>query len=856
MTAAAGYGKSTLVAAWLAERDRRAAWLSLDEGDNDLRQFVSYVVAAVETLFPEACHGTAALLKAPELPPLKVLTGHLCNELDAIGEPFTLVLDDYQSIRETAIHDLASELLRHPPMGLQLMILARRDPPLPLASLRAGDSMAEIRFDDLRFSESEAAELMEEALGRALSGAALSQAQEITEGWVAGLHLVALAIRQKTDPEGFLLSLRGGIREIQDYLMAEVLCREPAEFQQCMLRTSVVDRFSASFCGGVCEKCDECPLAGEQMMANLAHMGVFLIPLDPAGEWYRYHHLFRDFLRERLEREVGAEGLADLHLRASHWFEEMGLNDEAIDHALKAGEPARAAEIVESHLHAELNADRWQLIERWLRRIPEEVRQERPQLLLGAACVAIERARLEDLPALVERIETLVDDDAAEPELLGGLNFLRGEVRLWQGEPRRSLEFFLEAREQIPSSQHFVGGENELYAGLALQAMGHHDQAREELQQSRRDAGSGAPVYLSRLVAGQTFVDTLAGELAAAAEGARRLESIGKKHGIGYIEFWGAYMETLAQFHWFEIDAAVRGFSGVAEKAYLMHSRLAADTMAGLALCHQFGGEPGGANTALQKLREFANESGNAELRTVAGSCEVRLAVWRGDLEPALRWQRSFREPLDFPSMLFWLEVPAMTECRVLIARGREADLEEAEVKLAALGEGLGNLHNTCQFIDVTALHAMALEKMGQSEKALETLGMAVALAERGGWIRPFVEIGAPMGEILSRFAPPVHTADFVGRLLEAIAEGAADAAKGPAVSITPPAKQPLIEPLTNRELDVLELIGNRLYDKEIADQLSISPGTVKSHLKHIYQKLDVGNRRQAVEKAKALQII
>ena len=854
ISAPAGYGKSTLIAEWTATDERPAAWLHLDEADNNPRVFLRYVVAAVQSLFPEACGEIASLLQAANLPSIRVLASHLANDLAEIETPFTLTLDNYHEIRDPKIQELMTELLRHPPANVHWIIGTRHDPPLPLASLRANGRLHEIRFDDLRFTFQEAGELMASILRRPLSDLALDRVAEATEGWAAGLQLLALACRHQPDPEAFVMGLQGNILGIQDYLIAEVLSRETPEFRRCILRTSVVDRFNAGFCEGVCEKCKECTLAGAGMMQGLADSETFLIPLDPQGDWFRYHNLFRDLLRRQLETEFTPAEIADLHSSASRWFEDLGLMDRAISHALKAGDPVHAAEIVETRLHEELNADRWQTIERWLQQIPGDIQQQHPKLLLGAAYVAIERSQIGELPALVEQIEILVDENAAEPEVLGALNLLRGEIHYWQGEPARARELLFEARGQIPPSQYFVSGENELHIALALQALGRSEEARAGLAECARNAAKAGPVYHSRLAGGQVFVDMLAGELSAAAEGARRLESLGRQSGITYIELWGAYMETLARFHWNEMDAVVRSFSDLAEKIYLMNSRMAVDSLSILALGATATGQTAVSASAIRKLRKFAEESGNPELLNVAGSCEARLAVSRGDFDSADRWLRSFREPLDFSTMFFWGVNPWITECRVLTARGSDAELRQAETKLAELRKGLSQSHNASQLIEVIVLTALTLEKQGRSSQALVALGEALAMAEPGGWIRPFVELGGPMKEILGRLEPNEQTVDLVQRIDAAFTTGSSGTKSQAARPAAPP--QPLIEPLTNREIDVLELIAERLYDKEIAERLSISQGTVKTHLKHLYGKLAVGNRRHAVDRAEELGIL
>ncbi len=857
ISAPAGYGKSTLVAEWLEKSDRPVAWLSLDSGDSDPSLFLRYLVTAIDGIFPGACALTKSALAASELPSAKILAGQLANELDAIEASFTLVLDDYHLIEETAIHDLIGELLRYPAADVHLVIVTRHDPPLPLASLRAKRRLVETRFDDLQFLREEAAALMGDLHGKALSDVAMNRLMELTEGWVAGLQLVALAMRNRSDAEEFLLKLEGSIPDIRDYLLSEVLAQQPPELQECILKSSVVDRFSGSFCEGVCESCETCPLAGESMMRNLTETGIFTIPLDAEGKWFRYHHLFQDLLRSQFERNAGVDGVASLHSRASRWFEGLGSVGEAIDHALKAGDPVRAAEVVEKQRVAEFNADHWFVVRDWLRKIPAEVKQRRPGLLLAQAWVCYNQLRLSEMAELVEQAEACLGEVAEEERdgLSGEINFHKTVFRFWQGDAGGVLEFAGKAERQLPPEFVFVRSDLEVYWGMGDQMNGRGEQAVEELERKIREDPDSHPMMVTRRIVTIGFLQLLACQPAAVQQAATRLRDAAEKNSLPNTIVWSSCIHGISCFQSGDFESARSHFMEVAEKRHIFHRQAAVLGLAGLALTCEAMGRQGEADEVLDLLQEFAREDGEAASFAVADSSRARVALWRGDLGTAVRLLPPQQGTPDPAAMIYFVEVPCLTRCRVLLAKGATGEVAAVAKTLADLRKGLEDLHNTLQLIDVMVLQAWALQLMGEPGKAKETLEESLRLAEPGWWIRPFLEAGELVIALLG-----ADGGDHSPFRMEIRKKVLGRQQSGENQVEDPPSKnapeQPLSEPLTNRELDVLELIHQRLYDKEIADRLSISPGTVKSHLRHIYQKLGVGNRRAAGDRALALGII
>ena len=373
ISAPAGYGKSTLASSWLEASDCPGAWVSLDEDENDLRLFLTYLVAAIQMLFPEAGQQIQALLNATELPPGKVLAHTLLNDLTQIEEPFILVLDDYHRIHEEAVHDLLEELLHHPPHSLHLVLITRRDPQLSLPALRAKGQVTEIRLQDLRFSTEETAVFLQRVLDMSLDDQTAEILGKKTEGWVTGLRLAALSLHHRSDGDRLLAELPEDNRYVEEYLVLEVFSQQPAAIQQYLLSTAILDRFCAPLCEAVCPGAEPkvCELSGEEFLTRLEQTNLFVISLDSQQQWFRYHHLFRKFLNYRVQELYSPDEMATFHTLASAWFAEQGLIDEALHHALKADDIPAAARLVAHHRHDLINREQWPRLERWLDLLPD-----------------------------------------------------------------------------------------------------------------------------------------------------------------------------------------------------------------------------------------------------------------------------------------------------------------------------------------------------------------------------------------------------------------------------------------------------------------------------------------------------
>lgn len=868
IAAPAGYGKSILASQWLEVSEFPGAWVSLDKSDDDVRIFLSYVIEAIQSLFLSSKKAlkTRSLLEAAKLPPSAVIGRYLLNDLETLSKRFILVLDDYHYIRNAAIHDFIAELLVHPSPTMHLVLLTRRDPPLPLTSLRSRGLLTEITVKQLRFTVSETKSFLERFLHIAITDKTAQILEKKMEGWVTGLHIAALSIRNESDQERLAVNILDRLQYVRDYLIQEVFSQVPPQFSRYLLQTAILNRFCIPLCDALHAKASgqdqiEADASGRDFIDWLIKMHFFVIPLDAINQWFRYHHLFQQLLQNQLRRYCSSKEITALHSWAGEWFAENGLIDEAIKHALAAGDALAAAQIVEKNRHAALDDDRWHALGTWLGRLPHEIKQERPDLMLGQAWILLMLARVAEILPIIERVESLLDENSTEPALLSEINFFRGILCYFQSEGARSVELFTKATELLPKSS-FVAlrAQTEYWTCMALHLNGRKETAIQRLYKGIRSRDLQDGMILSRLTLGLCFIHMLDGEWLQAFQEGLRLTEVCRSNRLVFTETWAMYLQGNASFQMFDLDTARHHFSLVVNNRYIKTPKAAVDAMAGLAITCQLMGKPDEADETMMLAQEYAQWTKEPGYLEIVYSCQARLALLRCDLDSAFRWQRSSRETPGNPIMLFFLEIPVITKCRVLIAIGSDASLKKAIKRLEDLRLNFKAWHNTCQMMEIMVLQALAIYRQGRLDKSLDILEQAVAMAEPDGWIRPFVELGAPMDDLLKRLMSKNIAVNYIEKLRAAFRGDEQVAVQdisghqaAPTLSASP---QPLVEPLTNRELDIFELLAQRLQNKEIAEKLFISKETVKSHLKNIFQKLDVGNRREAVTRAKTLGIL
>jgi LuxR family maltose regulon positive regulatory protein len=856
--APAGYGKTTLLGDWLAHSGHPNAWLTLDEDDSDPAVFLTYFVAAIRTIVPEACAETSTLLHSPQLPPLTGLASALHNDLDRLhndpalagGEHFVLVLDDYHLVHNPAVHELLNGLLQRPPRTMHLILSTRQDPPLNLNALRAHGEMEEIRLHDLRFTDEEAATFMQQALGSPLDERILVILQERTEGWAAGLRLAALTLDISTDIDSHVRQLPADNRYITDYLIDEVLSHIPTASQDFLLKTSILELLSGPLCDAVTGMVG--PVwDGRAYLEWLSHQGLFTISLDAQGQWYRYHLLFRALLRTRLEQRFSSEEIVRLHAEASTWYASHGLVDEAIRHALAGGDVTATVHLVETHRHEAMNQERWRQLERWLGLFAGRVIDSHLELLLLEAWTLENRFRLADTAACLEGVEALMGK-ALLPEgiaerLQAEIDALRAQLSYWAADAERCEAFARRALRTAPVEHSGVRGHAWVFLAAAMQMRGDLRGALDLVYQGLAEDRSPGSAFATRLLLVLSNIYWISTDLSNMMETANHLLSLAREGDLPESVTRGQYYLGMAHYQRNNLAAAESAFAAVLERRYVAYPLVFAQSAFGLASVYQAQGFADRANATAESVRAYALEMNNPPMLADAQAFGAHLALLQGRNAEALYWaaqcdRRIRRAPM--PSFF----VPSFALVEILLAKDTPADLEEASQLLGQLRDLVESTHNTRFAIEALALQALLHDRLHDQTAALAALKQALVLAEPGGLIRVFVDLGPPMAALLHQLAAPGVAPEYLNKLLAAFHE---------VVTPSQGAGQPgLIEPLSARELEVLALLGERLSNKEIAREMGISPMTVKRHTVNIYQKLLVQGRREAAARAVELGIL
>ncbi len=860
VSAPAGYGKSMLVSQWLQRQKHPAVWLSLDQADSELQQFLAYLIAAIHNEFPDACNATKQLISASDCPPIPVIVSHLLNDLITITESCSIVLDDYHHLDQSSlVHEFIEQSLEHPLPNFHLIMITRRDPSLPLSRLRALNLMLEIRMQDLRFTRSEISELFCANLDSAVKDASVAHLQGVLEGWAVGLRLVLLSLRNHKNPDEFLLSLRGGVPQMQEYLVNEVLSVLSDSMRDCVLKSSILNRFCDDLIEHVCasERPDagQGQLSGSDITQELQTRNLFTINLDPQNQWFRYHHLFQALLQNELGKILPAEDIASVHMHACIWFETHDFIEEAIFHALKAGDAMFAVKIVERNCYSEMEKDRWQIVERWLAMLPEEVSGQRLTIVIAKGLVASARQRFDQVVSFSEEAQALLDDGQGSPGQEGEVEYLKGQINFWGGAFEESIRCLESAKIKVESHKHILIAEIDLHLAIARYMNGQGELGVQELNGRIRDFGG---IQLARRVGALSFIHMLSGDLHSVRNEAWRMRNTGVNMRTPLVDAWSYYFDACTDLISMRLDLALENFQSVLSRSHVTDTRAVIDAHVGKALTQQLSGKPENANTTLANLAAFVNESDDPLNQVLMKSCQARIDLLRGNREAAIRWADSYNESPGVFDLFVWLGCPAMTRVRAYISMGSPASLEKAQQGVDEIRIVSESCQLINQLIEVTVLESLILDKQGNSDQAMQVLENVIALAEPSGWLRPFIEAGPEMNDLLERYCRLNQDCEFACHLLELFQSFNKQNPHNPETETTSPEVPGGVfaEELTNREIDILELLAQRMQNKEIANKLFISVHTVKDHLKHIYQKLGTVNRREAVTVAIERKII
>ena len=862
VVAPAGFGKTTLVSAWLQERNGQndkpipAAWLTLDEGDRDPVFLLRYFIGALRTIFPDACPETINLINANREPPVSLLSDMLINEIELLPSPFIIVLDDFFTIRERSVLTFIDDFVRHWPSRMHMIILSRYNPSLPLAGLRAHGLLTEIRARDLRFLPDEITEYFSLALGGAPDETALSLIQGQLEGWIAGMKMIALSMGGRYAPQAIHSALQDGDTYLTDYLMNEVIGVQSPAIQRFLLVISIVDRFCASLCAALVSGFDvDCD--PHTCLDYIETTDLFVTPLDTQQEWYRFHRMFRDLLRQRLSRSLNSAQVHALHSRAAAWFAANDLPDEAIHHALEAGDHELAANFMKIGLCDLLNREDRPTMERWLRLMPEVFIQRSHELLILRAWTHAIRWEYENMMPVIAQAESLLnrlEQQAQSPSLRGQIAALKGHYAYYFNHYDQAVAYCQNSLALMPEDWRYVRGVAWTYLGLSLYATGRATDAEklltEQYESSSRTKIDGPTL---RLLLALAINAIQAGNYEIAERTAKTLLRQATEIRFPMLQSWGHYLLGFINYEWNVTELAARQFSEGVDASFGINLLIARNAMIGQALTSQALGHSADALENLNTLSRIDLDIHGVEGVDTA-SARARLMLVDGDLEAAERWADLFNAPPAEQSLIVLMEQSQLTKARILISRNRGRDIETAMEILDKVGEVAGSSFNIRITIKVLALRSLAQLTRGQTARARETLIQAVELARRGVFTRTFVDLGPQMQKLLQQIAGHGPTAKTASRILAAF--DASEITRGPTslyvrqknVYQPDDADGSLDESLTPRELEVLKLLTEPIGLKVIAERMGISYATARRYTISIYGKFGVHSRWEAVD--------
>jgi LuxR family maltose regulon positive regulatory protein len=861
----AGFGKTTLLGDWARRSQQPVAWLSLDGGDNDPIRFWRYVVAALDGAGTGLGDWVAPLL-GPQAASLEAVVTGLINGLAGLADRCVLVLDDYHVIEAPPVQHSLEFLLDRLPAQLQVVVASRVDPPLPLARLRVRGQLVELRERDLRFTFDEAAALLRDGAGLDLPTASLAALSTRTEGWVAGLQLAALSLQGRSDPAGFVTSFSGSHRFVLDYLTEEVLARQPDQLVRFLLETSILDQLSGPLCNAVTAETDS-----QQRLEQVERANLFLVPLDEERRWWRYHRLFADLLRARLH-QTHPDRLPALHRNAAAWLETHGLVDEAVRHALAAGEVDWAARLVEEHTQERFQRGEGATVDRWLAALPAELVHARPRLSLARAIWALIGGRVDEVEPLLAHAEYAY---AASERSTGApasghanvpamLAILHAELARQHGDAHRTIAFAQRALPQIAEDDRllrYLVGWNLAVAVLLQGRAGDAEQALADVAADRWTAGE--PYNALRACYTRSQAQRAQGRLGAALATCRQGLERAVAAGPPTLPAWGVAHVGLAEIlrEQDELEAALDHASeGVELCRQLGYAQWQVTSLAALAWIRQARGDPAGALEAIEEAeRVLPSQELVTDLIFPVAVQRARLLLAQGQLAAVAGWaaERGLTAGGE-PSYAH--ERESLILARLLIA-------EQTPDQTLPLLEGLHQLASAQgrvgSRIEVRVLQALALAACGEEAEALDALAEALTLGCPEGYVRMFVDEGAPVADLLGKLtavrstAPALAAAVPPGYLRQLV--GAINQESEPIPTARRGAAMPLpglIEPLSARELEVLELLASGRANRQIADELFVALDTVKKHVSHILDKLSASNRTQAVVRARDLGLI
>ena len=850
ISARAGSGKTTLVSEWLHRQERPSTWLSLDAKDNDPRGFISYLVEALRQLDLSIGPAVLSQLEKPELPPVDILMTGIINDIASHSVPFLFVLDDYHVIENDWIHQAIEFLVEHQPLGMHLIITTRADPPLPLAQLRVRGQLTEIKDRDLLFTEGEAVEFLNNLMELDLSPQAVATVERRTEGWAAGLQMAAISAqghKQGGDLDSFIQAFGGTNRFILDYLMEEVLNQQSPAIQDFLMETSILEQMCSELCDAV--RFDGTMSDSQAILIQLERTNLFVIPLDDERQWYRYHHLFADLLQSILRQRRSQRQIDELHRRASQWYQSEGLLAEAMSHILAARDFERAASMIDENIMRLVDVtfrNKAPLLLEWIEKLPQEIKHSRPWLDVYRANLLALSLQLEEVEPILDESEKRVDPNSPRgSQTLGHIAAVRAYTANLRGDTARAIKMADLVKTYAPEEENLIARATAAYA-------------LEDTYFAADDMESASKALTELLKIGEKTEQVMI--IVPALSDLAAIQKVqGNLHQAE--KFYARAFQWLVELNGLETRVRCSYEFGMAD---LLRERNQLDAayehaMIGMEVRKRQGGYNVIGDLALMRVLQARGDTERAMSALHAAEQAVEIYPFQlalmiefkttrvlqslaaGNVEMASRWAKECYGDSEPEQIIL---------ARLRLAQGRTLEAQHLLAQQRSLAETGGR---NGRLIEILGLQAVALMTRGLTAEAETALSQAISLAQPEEYQRIFLDLGRPIRELLAR-SPRRDSAagDYIHTLLKAFEQEKSKES----LPLSPTQSSEMVDPLSARELEVLQLLAEGLSNKEIATKLVVTPGTIKQHLKNICRKLDVHGRMQAVRRGRELKLL
>ena len=862
VSAGAGYGKSMLISSWLEKSNIPFAWFSLSDDDNDLRVFIDGLSTSIRKEFPKALVEINDYLEAATLPPLSILSESLINGLDEIKKEFVLVLDDYHLIQNMQINEQMNKLLQFPPQLMHLVIISRSDPFLNLNFLRARSRIHEIRMAELCFNESEIRELLKNVFQTESSIEISHKLMQQTEGWITGLRLLLLLVKKGEGLNETFEKIHAINPTTTNFLLEEVILNQPEPIRDCIVKMSILDQF-----------CDElvdelsftqvkylaAEISGKEVIQTLLNSNLFTISLDYEGKWYRFHHLFQEMLQNQLKKEHSIKEINAYHLKASEWFDKNNYKENAVKHALKANVIKGAVAMVNGCRYELLETGQMYRLNRLIDFLPESIIEETPALLIAKAFIVEYQGLVPESMEFKEKAKAVLSDlpleSAQMNAILGEVETIEGELKLLYGDTKGAFESSSKALELLPASANYAKS----YA-LGIQVLCY--QMANDIENIKNAAIKFPPasnLSITRMQLWYTIAYAMEGNLMRMKKSALNLIKLGEKHMHLESVVFGKYYISVAHYLSNEDEQAIPYLEKVVKDPHIARPFYLIQCAFLLSVIYIEKGEVEKADQLIEFIIRHFEEINNIQANTFTNAVQVELALKKKNIDKALLLNKQ-QDSYDLMPLIWFVYVPQLTPIKLKLAVNTAESVTEAIQMLTEIGENSRQSNKKTILIDVLILQAVAFKAQKKEKDALEKITEALSLSSIGNCIRTYVDYGMELKDLLAGLSETHKNREHIRLILKAINDRESKQLNRIRIEqekvLEPVRTNDVSDALSFRELEVLELVGQGLRNKEISELLFVQTGTVKQHLKNIFTKLEVNNRVMAANRAEELNLI